>query len=226
MPGLSLLLMGLLMLPFAGLLAEESAQAEQSQPTTARQQLSDFADGLEDLQASFKQMIRASDGQLIDNGEGQVWLQTPNRLRWQYLGEFPELIVADGKTLWLYDETLEQVTVKAQSELAANSPLMLLTDPEGLERQFQFAELGNADGLYFLELTAKASDLEFDRVMIGFKDGKPVNMALEDAFGMRTDIEFLDLQRNPGLAAGHFDFEPPPGTDVIGELPQDLAAEQ
>ena len=41
--------------------------------------------------------------------------------------------------------------------------------------------------------------------------------ALEDAFGMRTEILFSDIRRNPGLQPSLFQFEPPPGTDVIGE---------
>lgn len=187
-------------------------------PISAREQLQLFADGLEDLQARFRQIVRSSDGQLVDSGEGEVWLKTPNRLRWAYDGEFPELIVADGNTVWLYDETLEQVTVKSQPGLASGSPLMLLTDPDSLEEKFDFNELGHVDDLSFLELNANGTDVEFDRVMIGFKDGLPVTMALEDAFGMRTDIEFLDLKRNPGVDEALFEFEPPPGVDVIGEL--------
>jgi len=202
-----------------GLVLAGNVQAQQAsaEPGSARAQLQAFADGLRSLQARFRQMVRAADGAVVDSGTGQLWLQTPDRMRWQYEGEFPELIVADGRELWLYDQTLEQVTVKPQAELTGNSPLMLLTNPGGLDQQFQLAELGTVDGLSFLELTALETDSEFDRVMIGFRDGMPANMALEDAFGMRTDIEFTELVRNPELEPHWFEFEPPPGTDVVGD---------
>ena len=41
---------------------------------------------------------------------------------------------------------------------------------------------------------------------------------MEDAFGLRTEIRFEDVERNPALDGGLFRFEPPPGVDVIGAL--------
>ncbi len=73
---------------------------------------------------------------------GRSGLQSPDKLRWVYSGEFPEIIVADGKNIWIYDESLEQVTVKPQSEQASDSPLMILADVSRLDEQFQVTELG------------------------------------------------------------------------------------
>ena len=52
---------------------------------------------------------------LQDGSAGQVWLRRPQLFRWEYGGDFPEVVVADGKNIWIYDEMLEQVTVKNQS---------------------------------------------------------------------------------------------------------------
>ena len=38
-------------------------------------------------------------------------------------------------------------------------------------------------------------------------------MILEDAFGLRTEIRFHDVQRNPPLDASLFSFEPPVGVE-------------
>jgi outer membrane lipoprotein-sorting protein len=43
-------------------------------------------------------------------------------------------------------------------------------------------------------------------------------MVVEDAFGLRTEITFLLLQRNPQINAELFTFEPPESADVIGEF--------
>jgi outer membrane lipoprotein-sorting protein len=41
---------------------------------------------------------------------------------------------------------------------------------------------------------------------------------MEDAFGLRTEIRFESLERNPVLEPGLFEFTPPDGVDVIGAL--------
>lgn len=183
----------------------------------ARASLERFNAGLERLQAGFRQQVISAEGELLETGEGRVWISRPNRFRWQYSGEFPELIVADGERIWMYDETLEQVTVKPQSGLAEDTPLMLLTDLSGLDRQFNVTELGEIEGVQLLELAVKSREAEFDRVLLGLEGDRLALMVLEDAFGIRTEIRFDDLTRNPDLEQGLFRFEPPPGVDVVGE---------
>lgn len=99
------------------------ALADSSGP--ARAELERFTTGLDRFQAEFTQTVKSQDGRVQDETRGQVWLQSPDKLRWVYSGEFPETIVADGKNLWIYDESLQQVTVKAQSGQASDSPLMI-----------------------------------------------------------------------------------------------------
>ena len=102
----------------------------------ARSELEKFAGELERFKADFTQTVMSQDGSIQDKTQGQVWLQSPDKLRWVYSGEFPEIIVADGKNIWIYDVSLEQVTVKPQSGQATDSPLMILADVSQLDRQF------------------------------------------------------------------------------------------
>ena len=60
---------------------------------------------------------------------------------------------------------------------------------------------------------------QFERVLLGLADDTPVLMVIEDAFGLRTEIRFSSVVRNPELHADLFRFEPPEGADVIGALP-------
>jgi outer membrane lipoprotein carrier protein len=50
-------------------------------------------------------------------------------------------------------------------------------------------------------------------------------MILEDAFGLRTEIRFSEMRRNVDIDAGLFRFQPPEGTDVIGD-PRSLSESQ
>ena len=198
-----------------------SAAAGAQAPGPARTALEHFSAGLDSLHAQFNQRVLDPDGSLSEEGKGETWLQRPDLFRWAYEGEFPELIVADGKRVWLYDQSLEQVTVKPQSGLAADSPLLVLTDLSGLDREFNVAELGDDSGLALLELTSKNSDSQFERVLLGFDADTLKLMVLEDAFGNRTEIRFSGIERNVALDPGLFQFQVPPGVDVIGDTGQD-----
>ncbi len=114
-----------------------------------------------------------------------------------YSGEFPEIIVADGKNIWIYDESLEQVTVKPQSERATDSPLMILADVSKLDTRFQVTELGDFEGMMLLELKSLDSESEFERILLGMIHGGIRMMAMEDAFGQRTEIHFENVLINP-----------------------------
>lgn len=184
----------------------------------ARAQLDRFSDGLVTLYAEFQQEISGSGGAARESSSGEVWLSRPRLFRWAYGGEFPELVVADGKNIWVFDEVLEQVTVKNQASEVVDSPLTLLTEPGRLDEQFEVREAGESDEWQLLELRPRNSEAEFDRILLGLRDDSLQMMVIEDTFGLRTDIRFLRIQRNPELDPGLFRFEPPESADVIGEI--------
>jgi outer membrane lipoprotein carrier protein len=138
--------------------------------------------------------------------------------RWEYGGDFPEVVVADGRNIWIYDEILEQVTVKDQSMTAVNSPLTLLTDLGKLDEQFEVREVGGVDGLQLLELRSRDAESQFERILLGLRNDSLQMMVMEDAFGLRTEVQFQQVRRNPELDSGLFTFEPPESADVIGEI--------
>lgn len=186
---------------------------------SAHAQLERFSDGLETLHAAFTQVVVSTDGRTRDQSSGEVWLKRPDRFRWSYGGDFPELVVADGERIWIYDEMLEQVTVKDQAEAAIDSPLSLLTDPDELDDHFEVREVGATDEAALLELRSRSQETEFERFLLGLNDDTVVLIIMEDAFGLRTEIRFERVERNPVLEGPLFEFTPPDGADVIGVLP-------
>ena len=195
-------------------LAATIAPANEAGP--ARSELEQFAGELERFQADFTQTVRTQDGRVQDRAQGQVWLQSPDMLRWVYTGEFPEIIVADGDNIWIYDEALEQVTVKPQSDQVNSSPLMILTDVDQLDTQFQVTELGDFEEMLLLELKSLDSESEFERILLGLVPGGIRMMAMEDAFGQRTEVYFENVIMNPAADPDLYKFTPPAGVDVVG----------
>jgi len=198
---------------FCGLAGFGQAHAQ-----SARAQLERFSGGLETLHARFEQKVIGGDGAIQDGSTGEVWLQRPGQFRWEYGGEFPEVVVADGKNIWIYDEVLEQVTVKDQSQAAANSPLTLLTDLDQLDEQFEVREAGESEQWQLLELRSRNMETDFERILLGLRDDSLQLMVMEDAFGLRTEISFGEVIRNSELDPELFKFTPPESADVIGEI--------
>jgi len=186
---------------------------------SARKQLDAFTQNLQTFEASFDQTVVDAEGQVQDSSAGRVWLKRPDLFRWEYGGDFPEVVVADGNRIWIHDVVLEQVTVKDQMAESAGSPLLMLTEPARLDEQFEVRESGRADEGDLLELRSNNAEADFDRILLAFAEGQLTLMIMEDAFGLRTEIRFSNIRLNGDLDETLFQFQPPEGADVIGDLP-------
>lgn len=185
----------------------------------AREQMTAFTKGLKGLDARFEQRVYDPNGRQSDASSGSVKLSAPRQFRWEYQKPSPQLIVADGNHIWIYDPELEQVTVRNQSFEEQGSPLSVLIDPTELERQYKVSEGGKANGLEWLVLLPKKGDeAPFQKARLGFGASGLVRMELNDALGQRTVIGFSQWQRNPRFPAGTFKFTPPAGVDVVGDI--------
>lgn len=183
----------------------------------ARDRLASFTQGLKGLDGRFEQRVYDTDGRETEKRSGVVKLAAPRLFRWEYLQPEPQLIVADGDQVWIYDPDLEQVTVRNQSAEEQSSPLTVLIDPTELERQFKVSDGGKTNGLEWLLLAPKKSeDAAFRQAKLGFGPAGLVRMELHDSLGQRTVIGFGPWTRNPRFAATTFRFTPPKGTDVVG----------
>lgn len=185
----------------------------------ARALLNKFSGDLENLQVRFTQVVTAQNGAIQDQTFGHAALQNPDKLNWVYGGDFPEIIVADGKAVWIYDKGLDQVTVKPQSASVSDTPLLILTDISQLDEQFAVAELGEVENMQLLELRSRGAESEFERVLVGLDAEGVKMMVMEDAYGQRTEIRFTDLVKNAEIDPDLFEFTPPEGVDVVGQRP-------
>lgn len=184
----------------------------------ARDDLNAFARDLKGLDGQFAQKVFDANGKLKESTSGRVAMSAPRLFRWEYLKPHPQLIVADGKKVWVYDPDLQQVTVRAQGIEEQNSPLAALIDPRKLDRDFNIKEAGSEGGLNWLLLTPRNQDqASFESAKLGFGPGGLAQMQVVDALGQRTEIAFSGWKRNPAFAKNTFTYTPPKGVDVVGE---------
>ncbi|WP_430390259.1 outer membrane lipoprotein chaperone LolA [Dyella sp. 20L07] len=185
----------------------------------ARTKLDAFANGMHSLTGKFTQSMTDANGHSGKGSSGTLALEAPRQFRWDTLAPSKQTIVADGSRVWLYDPDLEQVTVRVQSTEESHSPLTVLTDVKQMDKDFNAVEQGEHDGLSWLRLTSKAKDPQFDYADLGFDANGLARMVFRDQLGATTDIRFSGWQRNVPIPPETFNFVPPPGADVIGDVP-------
>lgn len=191
--------------------------ASTAHAATARAQLDAFTTGLDALSGTFVQQVYDADGRLGETSKGTVALQAPRQFHWEYADPFPQVIVADGRNVWIWDKDLDQVTVRAQSIEEAQSPLTVLTDLNLLDRDYRSKEAGERDGATWLEMIPNVKDASITKAELGFADSELVRMVLTDNLGAKNELRFGRWQRNPKLDASLFEFTVPDGVDVVGE---------
>lgn len=204
------------MKPIASILAAGLLAAASLAHAGARDALERFTRGLQGLDGQFTQQVFDAKGRQKETNSGRVAMAAPNRLRWEYIKPYPQLVLADGKTVWVYEPDLNQVSKRAQDIEQASSPLALLLTPARLERDFVVREAGNSDGVDWLEITPRRADAAFKSARLGFAQGQLARLDYTDALDQRTVIAFSGWTRNPAFAPDTFTFVPPKGVDVIG----------
>ena len=181
-----------------------------------RDDLATFAKGLKGLDGRFTQQVFDANGKKKESSSGRVAMSAPRLFRWEYAKPFEQLIVADGKSVWVYDKDLMQVTKRAQGVEEQSSPLAALIDPTRLDKEFLVKDLPAADGLQWIELRPRNEDnASFDTARLGFANGSLSRMRIVDPLGQRTELQFTQWKRNPAFARGTFTYAPPKGVDVV-----------
>lgn len=179
--------------------------------------IEDYFGGLDTLAGDFSQVVTDPDGRIVEEASGRVYLSLPDRFRWDYTDPYEQVIVADGRRVWLYDVELEQVTVRDQSEAAKDSPMLVLADTALMDEFFKTEELGRRDGYQWLRMVPKDEESQFRSVEVAVESDGLRCMIFHDRFGQKTELTFTDLERNVDLDEGQFQFTPPEGVDVIGD---------
>jgi outer membrane lipoprotein carrier protein len=166
------------------------------------------------MSAQFHQVVKVKK-RLISTSSGSMALQRPGRFRWETRDPMQQLVVADGKKMWVYDTDLEQVSVKKQEKgLGGTVALFLSGYDDELTRDFNVKEKKEG-ALQVFDLTSKSTKENFQRIKLQFSQAELTGLVLYDQLGQTTSVSFSQIKNNPQLSARLFQFKPPKGVDVI-----------
>ena len=193
-----------------------AAQATETSDNGSRH-LDRFLDETRTFRARFSQELLDGDGNLVEAASGTFSLKRPNRFLWSYAEPFEQQVVADAANVWIHDVELGQITVSPLDGMIASSPAMLLSGDGQVRDGFEITESFRDGPIEWIRLTPRERGVDFRLIQVGFDAGELAALILVDALGQVTSIEFHDVMVNPDIGDEFFEFNPPAGTDVIGD---------
>ena len=178
-----------------------------------------FLVGLTSWRAPFTQEVIDSAGKSVEQGGGTLLVRRPGRFRWEYTPQDAgaQLLIADGKNLWFYDQELQQATVKPAGSALTATPVVLLsgTDAE-MRAAFEIVPQPVRDGLAWVQVTPRSATADFASAELGFRDTQLQRLRIHDRLGQTVTLSFTRSARNSRVLDSELRFTPPAGVDVIG----------
>ena len=183
-----------------------------------------FADGISSLDGFLKTKVTSADFTQTVFGNkknrvstGILEISRPNKFRWEYI-EDGQLIISDGKTIYIYDKPLAQVTEKNLDSSLGKSPALLLAGSSNIKNDYIVTNVKESDdGISWVNLVPKNTEDNngFKLVQIGFNQKILSQMKFVDSFNNKSMITFTNVKSDINLPASDFVFTPKAGVDVI-----------
>ena len=184
---------------------------------TPQAQLSNLLRQMNTMSATVQQLIVESDGALLEESSIQMHVMRPGGFYWETLEPFPELVVTNGTVLWNYQPDLEQVVIEnwdsSRAELAAEL-LSGRTDSLAEEYEIHIEKDVDEDMPVFRLLPLDQNAL-YRRISISFDNTALLSIHLDSKNGQKTLWQFNKPQINQQLSSDLFNFQIPPGIDIV-----------
>jgi len=184
------------------------------------QKVQERYDSTRDFTAKVTQEMTITSLGKTSTAQGTVAFKKPGKMRWELDHHAPQVIVADGTTLWLYQPKEHQV-IKAPFDAAFRyrTPISFLTGVGRIAQDFDVSLEGTgADGgLVYLMLVPHRDSATLGklRLTVASDSGEIRGAEIFDPLGNVSRLQFSDIRRNQDLPDKDFVFEVPPGVDVI-----------
>ena len=167
--------------------------------------------------AAFTQTYTPAGFSAARSESGTVWIQTPQRLRFEYAAPEKKVFTYDGVEGRLFTPADKQLTTRRLSaEDRARLPIVFLADPAELDRQYSIERETAAGGAARLLLKPRTQrpDLAWLRVTIT-GDGTIGGLSYEDSSGNRSEFRFEPWRKDKPRPASDYKVTGPPGTRIL-----------
>jgi len=156
-------------------------------------------------------------GQPRRTESGTLLLRKPGRMRWDYSSPQGKLFVSDGRFLWLYtpsNNQVEKMKIKESDDMRA--PLAFLLGKLHFDKEFR-----NIQGQPLADGTRITGEPKTDTLpytQVEFVVGRDNQIRHVQVIGFDKSILEFDFEQeklNPALEAKLFQFHVPPGAELV-----------
>lgn len=188
-----------------------------SKLSLAKQELMQKIAKLAAFSANFVQKVIDADGNNIQESSGNLAVAKPNLLYWQVNEPNESLIVSDGKTLWLYDPFIEQVSIYATNGAIFNTPILLLANPDKSVWQNYDVKLLNKNH-YLIKANDENSQVKSLELIFNATDKNDhaslTEFVILDATGQLSRVQLSKTKPLNLDITTLFTFTPPSGVEI------------
>lgn len=169
--------------------------------------------------ARFTQTATLKAMDITDTASGTIRVKRPGKMRWAYETPEPQLIVTDGRMLWIYRPDDNQVMVGAAPEFfRGGKGAGFLSDMKQMREDFDIAMAPpEADDRFRLKLIPRRQGMGVAEIYVGVsKQNFDVEEILTvNAYGDETRILLSNIVFENTMADSDFIFAIPEGADIL-----------
>ncbi len=177
--------------------------------------LENFSKNVKNAEGEFEQTVIDKGGKQIDQSSGKFVFSRPGKFMWEYTAPFPQAMICDGKSVWVWDKDLNQVTVRSARQTIPQSPAAILFGDSNIKKYWKVTSIKGGDDLNWIELAPIAGNLNFSKITMGFKSSLPVKMEFVGSLGETSKLTLKNVVTDISYPSKFFTFEIPKGADVV-----------
>ena len=206
-----LILFTLLILPAGTLFAETSEQQALDSIQRQYEKVSTF-------EADFTQRSYVKMMNQTQSVKGTVKIKKPGKMKWVYGTPDTQILISDGKNLWLYVPEEEQATkVPVESIYSSNTPALFLAGKGKLTQSFNVESVSEENKNILVTLVPKNDDQGLARLILHAdkKNYQITGSTVYDKLGNKTEIRFSQIRINREIPEEQFQLKTPPGVEIL-----------
>lgn len=174
---------------------------------------------LRTLKTDFQEIYNGAG--LARSESGELLLQKPGKMRWQYEQPTPKLFVVDGKSAFFYVPSERQARRMPAKKLDDfRSPIRYLLGHSKLQKEFTklaiSSEAPKQPGNVVLEGIPKGMEERVQQVLLEITPSNQISrIYIEELDGSTTEFIFRNIQENVSIKPDLFRFVPPKGVELV-----------
>jgi outer membrane lipoprotein carrier protein len=180
------------------------------------------------LTANFVQVATLTSIDRQQTSSGQVSIEKPHYIRWEYTQPDSQTVLYDGALLRIYTPKRQQVLQSTIDEDdRRNVALLFLAGVGTLRETFTISPLSKTDDhMQYLRLLPRSRQASFTELHIAVNTQNYFveKLTIHDTIGNITDIHLSSLQVHQALPPQTFDLVLPPQTEIL--TPTDLSGQR